>query len=72
MIIKDVHFVLECTMINEVGELIDYKNPKEGRIHNWWNYVPDGLQEVWHDLGEEAQIVASIIAGVQANGEEWD
>lgn len=59
-------------MVDETYERVDYDNPKEGAIHNWWNYIPSGLQDVWNDLGEEAKIAAAIVAANQAGKEEWD
>jgi len=43
---------------------------KADRIHNWRNYVPDEIIMLWDNLGEEARMVAYVIASEQAD-KEW-
>lgn len=45
---------------------------KAGRVHDWRNYVPSEIQEIWNELSTEAKMVASIIADDVAGREEWD
>ncbi len=44
----------------------------EGRVHDWRNYIPEAVRELWPELSEEARLVALLVAEVGANREHWD
>ena len=41
-------------------------------VHEWKNHIHYSLEEIWPELGEEARLVALIIAGAAADEEVWD
>jgi hypothetical protein len=43
-----------------------------GRVHDWRNYIPDGLAARWDELSVEGRMIAACMAQEQANREEWD
>lgn len=42
------------------------------QIHNWRNHIPDMIQALWGVLGDDARLVAYVMAEKVANNEEWD
>jgi hypothetical protein len=40
--------------------------------HNWCNYVPHEVKDMWDVLNKDARIVAYTMAQVRAEQEEWD
>ena len=57
-------------------ELIEImENPlweERGSVHDWRNYVPESVQEIWPYLGWGARALAVIMADEQAGDEEWE
>lgn len=41
------------------------------RCHDWRNYIPDQLREIWKDMTVESRVVAFIMAEQRANQENW-
>lgn len=51
------------------------KNPqfeKVGKVHDWRNYIPDCMIDVWDVLSLDAKIACFIMAAKEANSEDWD
>ena len=53
----------------------DWNTPewvKKDRVHNWRNYVPEELQEIWDTFCDyQKQVLANTFQEI-ANREEWD
>jgi hypothetical protein len=43
-----------------------------GCVHNWRNYIPECVQDMWADLPEEARVIAWAMAEDIAGREEWE
>jgi hypothetical protein len=52
--------------------LFDPKFEETRKCHDWRNYIPDFVCDVWEHLPPEAKLVAYDMALVQANREEWE
>ena len=63
---------LEVIAISILCEKIDFSSPTEGRVHNWWNYIPSEIQDIWNELDDETKVISGIVAATMANREEWD
>ncbi len=55
-----------------IDSITSPKWDKTGRVHDWRNYIPEELQRHWADYSIESQIVALVVADIQAMGEDWD
>jgi hypothetical protein len=44
----------------------------QGRVHNWQNHVPGGIQEGWLFLTPNERAIVYLMAAAQADKEEWD
>lgn len=42
------------------------------RVHDWRNYVPDEIKEVWDNLTERERKLIFIMCEPIADREEWD
>ena len=42
------------------------------RVHDWRNYVPEIVQELWPDLSEDAKAIAYLMAEERASSEVWE
>jgi hypothetical protein len=42
------------------------------RVHDWRNYVPDGIRDCWGQLSPDARIIAYAFAQLLADDEDWD
>ena len=42
------------------------------KVHDWRNYIPYSIRQIWNELTIEARIVAIVMAHTQATNEEWD
>lgn len=54
---------------------IDVNNPqfeKAGKIHDWRNYVPQEIENIWENLSLKERILVAFMAEKQATNEEWD
>jgi hypothetical protein len=51
------------------GEWVDNQS---GHVHNWQTHVPDQIQAIWGNLGEDAQFALFLVAMDAAMAEEWD
>lgn len=52
----------------------EYDNPDwsaGGRVHNWRNYINDGLMAIWHTFTSDQKRVIYENAEQQAEREEW-
>jgi hypothetical protein len=45
---------------------------KKNRVHDWRNYIPDQIKEVWGLLSLDAQLALLLTAEQQASAEDWD
>lgn len=45
---------------------------REGRVHNWCNYIPDEIIEAWGELTNKERWLLQQTAEVSASNEEWD
>lgn len=56
----------------EIGHLDQPHFDKARRVHDWRNYIPDEIREVWSSMTVESRVVTYILAEKQANAEDWD
>lgn len=56
----------------EIGWTANPEFNKTRKCHDWRNYIPNELREVWKDMSYEARIVAYLVAKPQADREDWD
>lgn len=42
------------------------------RVHDWRNYVPKEIRNLWSELGLDAKAMVYALARKQADREEWD
>ena len=49
---------------------IDWK--KDGKVHNWRNYVGKRTRALWDTLTPEQKIAIAADADARASKEEWD
>lgn len=54
----------------DVVEPVDWNN--NHKVHDWKNYVPEIVQELWNELTMESRMIAYMMAEQQASNEEWD
>lgn len=50
-------------------------NPKWNqvcKVHDWRNYIDDGIKQIWEYLSIDAKLIAMIMAEKQAKEEDWD
>lgn len=45
---------------------------KSSKVHDWRNYVPYKWQKVWDQFTERERQIIAVMAGMQADKEEWD
>lgn len=55
-----------------IGLIEDPQFNKSRKCHDWRNYVPDKIRDIWGALSNEARIMVFITAEKQANLEDWD
>ena len=67
------------TIIEELEEIVDHrvdiydeKFINVGYVHDWRNYIPRWMKDMWDGLPKEAKIVAYYLAEEQAKKEEWE
>ena len=56
----------------DIASVIDAQFEKARKCHDWRNYIPDEVQEVWRGLSAESKVMAYLVAEVQARQENWD
>lgn len=52
-----------------------WKNPNwesGGRVHNWHNHVPDGVQAIWHSFDDNQKFALYRWAEDLSDAEEWE
>ncbi len=49
-----------------------WPHPYETLVHDWREYVPDGLKEAWASLSRETKEAVYYMAKEQADNEVWD
>jgi hypothetical protein len=63
------------SLMSEFNPPSDWENPEWGvvsKVHNWRNYVSDGLQKEWvHLTGRQKIVVSSCLDNI-ADREDWD
>jgi hypothetical protein len=62
-------------LLKEHAEIGWKSNPefnKTRKCHDWRNYIPESVQELWKDMSSEARIIAYLVAKPQADRENWD
>jgi len=42
-----------------------------GRVHDWRNYVPECIENIWGELTERERMLIAIVAESPADQEEW-
>ena len=45
--------------------------PNLGRVHNYWNHIPEDVQELWGVLSIETKCFLFIQADKEAANENW-
>ena len=64
---------IHCNRLDDlVAELYNPQFEKAGKVHDWRNYVPTKVQEIWKILSLRERIIVYIMARQQAFDEEWD
>lgn len=68
-----------CEEIADEVCALDYRseiaNPKwleAGRVHDWRNYVPESVRDIWAHLDTLARLSIYLIAVREAAHEHWD
>lgn len=51
-------------------EFVDWD--EGGKVHNWRNYISDGLRRIWHTFNREQKLELVRSAEAQAAREDWD
>ena len=51
-------------------EFVDWN--EGGKVHNWRNYISDGLQRIWHTFNREQKLELVRSAEENAMRENWD
>lgn len=59
-------------MIYESEDIVNPQWESGGRVHNWKNYVPDDLKDIWHKFSKEQLIVLVETFDTIASNEEWE
>ncbi len=64
--------LMDCDT-DDIAKHLDGVDPwPEGDVHDWRNYLPEPVREVWCDLTYSARLVAYAIASPLADSEEWE
>ncbi len=53
-------------------DLSDDTIGKATMVHDWRNYVPYKIVELWPYLTRQERLLIAAVAQVQASAEEWD
>lgn len=53
-------------------ELRNEKFKNVGRVHDWRNYIPIELQELWSELTDRERRLVFMFCEKESNDEEWD
>lgn len=56
----------------ELGLTNDPQFAKAHRRHDWRNYVPDSIREMWKEMSVEARVMVYLTAKQQSDLENWD
>lgn len=49
----------------------EWPRPDRWHVHEWKDYIPEGLRERWDSLSQETKEVAYYMAKEQADNEMW-
>lgn len=52
-------------------DISDQTFTRREHVHEWKNHIHQSIEEIWPKLGEEARLVAVIMAEVAADNEGW-
>ncbi len=53
-------------------DIDDPRFEEAGRVHDWRNHVPEGLEQIWPRLNRETRAAVFVMASALADREEWD
>lgn len=53
-------------------DLSDDTFERTSKVHDWRNYVPEVIQDIWKELNEKERLLVVVMAEEPANAEEWD
>ena len=56
----------------DIGTMDYPQFEKSRKCHDWRNYVPDKVKDIWGSLSNETRIMVYITAETRANLEDWD
>lgn len=62
-------------ILKEYKDIGSTENPqfeKSRKCHDWRNYVPDKIRDIWGALSDETRIMVFLTAEKQSNLEDWD
>lgn len=45
---------------------------RQEKVHNWRNYIPECVKDLWNTFNFQSRIMMVIMAKKQANEEEWE
>ena len=54
------------------NSILKPKWDEAGRVYDWRNYVPIGLQNIWDKLSVESRIIIFYLTDTMAHQEDWD
>lgn len=54
------------------GDPLDPKWDQVGWVHDWRNYINDGLRAIWDTFTDEQKLAIAKNADAIAGNEEWD
>jgi hypothetical protein len=71
---EDTPYFFSKTEKYDPDQIANPEWPDPGRlhVHEWRDYIPEGLREVWGSLSQETKEVAHYMAKEQADQEIWD
>ena len=50
----------------------DFTTAPLRKVHDWRNYIPIPLREIWSELSTQTMLMAYFFAEGKADDEEWD
>jgi hypothetical protein len=56
--------------VKDEYEFVDWG--EGGKVHNWRNYISEGIRRIWHTFNLEQRLELVLSAKAQAAREDWD
>jgi hypothetical protein len=62
----------DCDLLNGISVWKETESGKRPHIHEWRNYLPEKIMEIWERLTPRERALCFILCYEQAGNEEWD